>query len=342
MRYTSNIEEAADLLGDGESVTLSKGNYVLTEELKLVSNGQKFLGSNSVIESRVGAAISTPTNSVLKNIEISDLTLKKDINTQSIGILINGIWHSTLSNLVLDGFDCGLSILAKVNQSTYYSIFKNVKCSFSKYGFFFITVDIDKEPPRINNNTFEQCIANFNQTGFYVNGSVACNFISCGAEKNELNGFEIKQCTATMLNSGYFESNKCDIFLGESCINTSILNTRLFSKKRIDGPSLGSNGDNYMIAAAEYERSSKNNYNNWMQRSHINDLSCQVLSFDDVTLSRNSQNTLALGPNDDILLSGNWRGGRLRLKDRYLWVDANGNLRSKNGQPKNDLDGKIL
>lgn len=350
MRYTSNIEEAVNLLGDGESVTLNKGTYVLTKEIKLVSNGQKFLGSNSVIESQVRTAVSTP-NSVLKNIEISDLTLlKKDANIQSIGVLIHGIWHSTLSNLVLEGFDCGLSIAAQINQSTYYSIFKNIKCSainfgrefIPRVGFSFRTVDISEEPARINNNTFLQCNSQFNRQGFFIDGAVGCNFISCGAEKHTTKGFEILRSTGILLQGGCYEANECDVFLGEACVNTSIINARLCSKKKIDGPSLGSNGDNYMIAAAEYERSAKTNYNNWMQRYHINDLSCQVLSLDDVTLSRNSQNTLALGGNDDILLSGNWRGGRLRLGSRYIWVDAGGNLRSKNGPPRNDTDGRII
>lgn len=47
--------------------------------------------------------------------------------------------------------------------------------------------------------------------------------------------------------------------------------------------------------------------------------------------------------NSDLQLGGHgWQHARLRLGDYYLWVDATGKVRIKNGQPTSDTDGTIL
>jgi hypothetical protein len=62
----------------------------------------------------------------------------------------------------------------------------------------------------------------------------------------------------------------------------------------------------------------------------------------DTTLQRIGANVLGMGTGDSFYVQGGWNTGNLRLGVYYLWVDATGNLRIKNGAPTSDTDGTVV
>lgn len=62
----------------------------------------------------------------------------------------------------------------------------------------------------------------------------------------------------------------------------------------------------------------------------------------DTGMGRSAANVLTMEAGDSFGVDGTWNGGTLRLGTYYLWVDATGDLRIKNGAPANDTDGTVV
>lgn len=62
----------------------------------------------------------------------------------------------------------------------------------------------------------------------------------------------------------------------------------------------------------------------------------------DTKLQRIGADVLGMGTGDSFYVQGGWNTGNLRLGNYYIWVDASGDLRIKNGAPGSDIDGDIV
>ncbi len=355
---TMSLQSVLNSLTNGGKVYVPKGRYKFTSPLSLLSNttlfgdGQNNTDQNGTVFLFAGSGLLLETNFV-HNINLLDFAIIGSGVGDGLRIIKNAFCK--FDNIFITNFEIAIFCGGQVNN-----YFSNLVLTQCKYGIFNVTgvVDVSQNNTMctlqniyINGcsevgvlarhfftSSFKEIACDGCKTGFILTKNSLCTFENIYTELDSLSGIIIN------------ENNKIsvkNIYVGVSNTLTNYTGAHIFSNTSTEIVNLDVDGQ-YFNNANPVEG----------QFTHIlcdNNSSSTTLVNYKISNTNNPQ--FVSNTNFDIikeegkkmnLMSGlytsnsNFDTGHLQIGNHHLWIDADGKLRIKNGQPTGDSDGTTV